>query len=221
MKRKEKQEATLLRKRGFSMREISEKLGVSKSTASLWVRDIPLSKRAKDILSKKYTEGHKASQKTHREKTNAKLAAAHIHAVRTVKYASTDKYTQRVVCAMLYWCEGKKSRNDSEFLFTNSDPDLVAAFLRLFRENFSVDEKKFRVCVHLHEYHNTQRQLQFWSKVTTIPLSNFIKPYRKAHTGKRTREGYQGCASVRYHDANMAREIQAIARSYMGSSVNW
>ena len=46
MKLDEQQKAVALRKRGYSMREISERLHVSKSSVSLWVRSVPLSPQA-------------------------------------------------------------------------------------------------------------------------------------------------------------------------------
>ena len=48
--------------------------------------------------------------------------------------------------------------------------------------------------------------------MTKIPLSQFIKPYKKRESGKSINEGYQGCAQIKYHDTVIAHEIQAIAR---------
>lgn len=97
--------------------------------------------------------------------------------------------------------------------FTNSDSDLMRTFLKFFRTGFEVEESKFRVCVHIHEYHDAVTQLKYWSHITGIPHKQFIKSYMKPHTGKQVRENYQGCASVRYHDANMARQLHAIAKA--------
>jgi hypothetical protein len=92
---------------------------------------------------------------------------------------------------------------------------MAAAFLRLFRSSFDLDEKKFRVCIHLHEYHDTKRQLAFWSKVSQIKRSQFIKPFRKKHTGTRVRENYPGCASVYYQSADIARRLLAIGKAFL------
>lgn len=53
MKMKERLEAIRMRAKGSTLKEISMKLNVSKSTASLWVRDVELTKEAKNILEKK------------------------------------------------------------------------------------------------------------------------------------------------------------------------
>lgn len=215
MKLKEKEQAIALRKRGYSLKEISERLGVAKSTASLWLRDVSLSRSAQNILRSKYTKGQLASQEARRRMTQEKMDEARKRAKGVVRRANMSADSKRILCAVLYWCEGSKAERDKDFTFTNSDPYLVQVFLGLFRENFRIDETKFRVCVHLHEYHDKQKQLQFWSKVTNIPICNFIKPYMKSHTGKRIRKGYQGCIAIRYSDVVISREVQAIAREYL------
>jgi hypothetical protein len=52
----------------------------------------------------------------------------------------------------------------------------------------------------------------FWSKVTGIPVSQFIKPYQKANSGLYKKEGYQGCANVTYSDVTISRELRAVAQ---------
>lgn len=215
MKLKEKEKAIMLRKKGGSIREISKELGVAKSSVSLWVRNISLSIEAQKIIQKKYTNGQLKAQIARRSQTTEKLKSASQFAQNVLGKFSPNNSVNQVICAMLYWCEGTKSINDYEFAFTNSDPDLVCVFLKLFRLSFPIEEQKFRVCVHLHDYHDVNTQLQFWSKVTKIPLSQFIKPYRKPHTGKQQKEGYQGCVQISYHDVRVARELQAITKAYV------
>lgn len=115
---------------------------------------------------------------------------------------------------MIYYCEGRKAARDG-VAFTNSDPNLIATFLGLFRRSFNVDEKKFRVCIHLHSYHDKKQQLKFWSKKASIPMQQFIKPYQKAYSGIYKKEEYQGCVSIRYGDVHIARELKAIALEFM------
>ncbi len=215
MKLVEKQKAEELRKKGGSIKEISKELKVSKSSVSLWVRNVPLSSKAKKIIQNKYTNGQLRAQSVRRAQTAEKLFEAQKTGKQVLENFSRTLSVYQVCCALLYSCEGTKSLNDRECKFTNSDPRLIAAFLKLFRSSFLIEEKKFRVCVHLHDYHDKDIQLQFWSKTTNIPLSQFIKPYRKHHTGKQQRKGYQGCVQICYHDVIIARKLQAIAREFL------
>ncbi len=115
---------------------------------------------------------------------------------------------------MIYWCEGAKSFTRG-VQFTNSDPNLVYCFLRLFRSSYELDESKFRVCVHLHEYHNEQVQIDFWSKITRIKKDRFIRPYIKPHTGKRVKKDYPGCVDIRYHSNDMAKRLMSTAQAFL------
>ena len=214
-KHKEREAACRLRKEGCSLSEISAYLGVSKSSASGWTRHVPLSKNAQKRLMKKSLEGQRKSQETHRARTQANLKEASLYAKDVLKKANFSINHVRIACALLYWCEGEKSINDKILSFTNSDPFLAATFVNLLRKGFSVNESKFRICVHLHDYHNTEEQLQFWSQTVNIPRDQFMKPYHKAHSGKQKREGYAGCASIRYYNTHLARRINAIAREFL------
>lgn len=64
-----KERAISLRKKGFSFREISEVLYISKSTASLWLKDVELSVKAKDRIKKLGIEGREKGNITRREAT--------------------------------------------------------------------------------------------------------------------------------------------------------
>ena len=120
----------------------------------------------------------------------------------------------KVFCALLFWCEGTKDIH-SGIHFVNSDPLLIKTFLSLLRSSFNIREEKLRVCLHLHEYHSPKKQILFWSRVTGIPSSQLIKPYRKPHTAKRIRKDYPGCASVSYYDSSLAKELFILAKSIL------
>ena len=215
MKSKEREKARHLRKSGHSVKEISDRLGVSKSSASLWVSDVLLSAAAKRRLLSRYTEGQIASQAAIRAKTAGKEAQARVKALAVLSRVPDIKEIGQLLCSLVYWCEGAKIyAGKGQFSFTNSDPALVASFLRLLRKGFSVDETKFRVCVHIHGYHHEGTQLKFWSKVTNIPVEQFMRSYRKKESRTTIRSGYQGCVSVRYYDAVLHRDILAIASEF-------
>lgn len=206
-----KAKAIELRMEGHSLSEISDLLGVSKSSASIWLRDIKLSEEAKACILQKRSDGRTRASNTHRGRTDQRIQAARNYAEGTLEGVQLNPDTSRLLCSLLYWCEGAKIRRSNTFSFTNSDPLLVATFMRLFRAGFPIDERKLRLNIHVHDYHNPEEQLRFWSRIATIPLEQCHKPYQKPHTAKRTREGYQGCASIRYHDTDLARRLELIA----------
>ena len=202
-----KDKAISLRRRGFSFREISEKLKISKSTASLWTRDNVLSLVARKRLDRLSVTGRKKALETNKRKKLAEnkeiLGRANGY---FDKVALTKDYC-RIACALLYWCEGSKHRENKAVSFMNADPKMIEYFLYVFRNSFDLDENKFRALIHLHEYHDENKQLRFWSEITGVPISRFNKSYFKKHTGKNKKDGYPGCLSVRYFDNKIYKEL--------------
>lgn len=214
MKLKEKDKAIKLRKEGYSLGEIHKVVGVAKSSVSLWVKDVKLSSVAKKILESKLTKGQKMSIKAHYEITKQKEKVAEGYALDLVSKIKIDKNLAQLVCSLLYACEGSKGVRNT-LSFTNSDPKMISLFLKMLRKGFDLEENKFRVCVHLHDYHNEAEQLNFWSKTARIPRELFMRPYKKPHTGVNKKEGYQGCARIDYYDVSLKRKLLAIADQFI------
>lgn len=57
LKREEKLKAIALREQGYSLNEIIDRVGVAKSSVSVWVRNIPLTVKAKKRLLTKIKLG--------------------------------------------------------------------------------------------------------------------------------------------------------------------
>ena len=214
MKKELQMQARSLRLKGYSIKELHQMLGVSKSSISEWVRDVKLSKKAQARLIQNYTKGQIASQKSIQEKTKQKNLEANRFAFSIVEQVDPSCEMALLLCALIYQCEGSKNIRDS-ITFTNSDPYMIKTFLFLFRQGFVVDEKKFRVLMHLHRYHNEKTQKKFWSKIASIPIEQFNKTYLKPNNEKYKKEGYQGCIQIRYNDVVIGRKLQAIAKMFM------
>ena len=212
MKKEKKIRAIYYRKLGYSINEISKKISVAKSTVSLWVRLVQLKLEAVVRLEKRELDGRKRAVATNNKKRNELNRIITKSVKRDLNKISHSKILDRLFCSLLYWCEGEKTL--TLVAFTNSDYALIKTFLRLLRSGFVIDEKKLRVCLHLHSYHNEQRQKKFWSKITGIPVLQFIKVYQKSNTGLRRNENYQGCASIRYYDHKIAKEINYLWQLY-------
>jgi transposase-like protein len=219
MKLREKEEAIRLRQKGYSLKEIAQELQVAKSTASLWVQNILLSLDARKRIEGNQTAGQQASLQTYLKRTRGRLDAAKEQAEQIVGQVLMTKELALLACALLYWCEGAKDHNDKTFAFSNSDPDMVRGFMRLLHKGVPLDEKKLRVHMHLHEYHNEKIQRAFWSSATSIPESQFTHTYWKPHTGKSIKRGYQGCIQIKYYDVNVSRLIHATARAFFKNVV--
>jgi len=215
-----KEKSILLRSKGYSLQEISKTTGIAKATASLWLRDIILGEKAKQRLANRISAGRyratliKKEKRIREEKTHEKTA------LKIIEGINRDVNHNKLYCALLYWCEGGKSSNEG-VRFINSDPFLVRTFLDLFRKAYNINERKLRVLMHLHSYHNEEEQKEFWSKVTNIPENQFNKTFQKINTGKRVKKDYAGCVAISYHNSTLAREIKAIYKVFSGERGTW
>ncbi|NQU83696.1 MAG: hypothetical protein HQ536_03210, partial [Parcubacteria group bacterium] len=63
-----KEKAIKLRKKGYSLKEISEKLKIAKGTASIWLNDVKLSQKAQERLQKREILGQYKSHLIRRKK---------------------------------------------------------------------------------------------------------------------------------------------------------
>lgn len=203
-----KEKALELRKKGYSVKEISAKLNIAKSTSSLWLRDVSISDEARDILQKKRILGQYKSSLIAKEKRRKRTLVDRKKALDYVRSLETARSSYKLLCSLLYWAEGNKDQKG--LIFVNSDPVMISTYLYLLRASFDIKEDKLRALVHIHEYHNEKEIKKFWAEKTRIPLSQFNKSYKKPNTGKRKRQGYKGSIKISYHDVRIAREMSSV-----------
>jgi hypothetical protein len=209
-----KEKAEKLRTRGYSLSEISHILKIYKSTASVWLKDIELNQKAQKRLEKRHILGqYKAMQtvKIKRDLIKNKIDEISVHSIKNIKL---NKELYKLLCSFLFWTEGGKS-TDSYVFFTNSDPKMVATFVKLIRNSYELDESKFRALVHIHKYHDEKEIKNFWSKITDFPLAQFSKSYQKPNTGKRIRDNYMGTIRIRYYDYKIALELRSLYNTFV------
>lgn len=202
-----------MRKKGYSYREISELCGVSLSTVSLHCRSTPLDAYASKRLDMKVRKA--------REEGMFILKRRRCDQKRKIKREVQRLYERMplsielcaVYCSLLFWSEGGKFDN-STVTFTNSDPIMVQTFLSLLRIAFPVDERKLRVALHLHGYHDKSKLVHFWSLTCGIKEEQFIKVFVKRNTGKRIRPNYMGCVNIRCYDHIIFKALREMYQQF-------
>lgn len=124
--------------------------------------------------------------------------------------------------ALIYWCEGAKDKSyrRSEFVsFINSDPALVALFLRFLRvAGVPAEHIQFRL--HIHETADLERATTYWADLADVPSSQFRKPVIKRHKPKTNRrnvvDDYRGCLLITVNQsADLYRRIEGWAFAAM------
>lgn len=184
MKEVEKKLAIKLRRHGWSMGEIARRVGVSKSSVSLWVGNIQLTPAQKKQLSlngwtKESIEKRRASRL---KNENTKRQIIIDVAQKEVSHISDKELW--LIGVMLYWAEGGKTKRGL-VRFSNSDPEMISLMMTFFRKICHIPKEKFRGYIHIHPHLDHKKAEKYWSNVTRIPLTQFYKTYRKMNVASR------------------------------------
>lgn len=187
MKYEEKQKAIKLREKGESIKQIARILGVSKSSVSVWVREVPISLRQREklFLNSQSLEVVEKRRNSRIKNEKAKRQIIIDKACKDIKAISVSEL--KIIGIIFYWAEGGKTKRGLVRV-ANSDPNVIKIMMRFFREVCEVKELKFRGHIHTHSHLNIQNSLNYWSDITSIPISQFHKTYAKpsiASKGKR------------------------------------
>lgn len=178
MKYIEKQKALKLRKKGESIKDIAKILGVAKSSVSVWVRDIKLTKKQLSTLSSKGILKNVIEKRRARRLSNEQIKREEIMSLAGLDIAKISKHELRLIGLCLYWGEGSKT-NHGVASVSNSDPMVIKVMMKFFREICLVEESKFRGYIHTYSHLNAKVSEKYWSQVSGIPQCNFYKTYIK------------------------------------------
>jgi transcriptional regulator with XRE-family HTH domain len=163
-----------LRKLGISINSIAARLGVSKSSASLWCRDIELSKEqiTRLLRSKEVgiTVGRLKGARTQKMKRLNTIDLAKKEAT-ILRDMSNDEFW--FFGLALYLAEGSKKMNRVQF--TNSDPRIIEFMLRWFRKFYNIKKSNIRCSILINEAHRYRDKevKEFWQKYLNIKSERF------------------------------------------------
>ena len=163
-----REKALALRKNGFSYKYISSETGLSKSTLSGWLTEVPYTPN-KETVS---TFGKARAAASARR---AELRQQSIDEIRKIAVKDVGEINKRdlfIYGLALYLGEGCKS--NSQIRMINSDPRIIQTTIAWFKI-FGVEKSQFRLRLHLYPDSDTKQCLQFWSRTTSIPVSQFQK----------------------------------------------
>ncbi|MEK7178875.1 MAG: hypothetical protein AAB727_01300 [Patescibacteria group bacterium] len=197
LKVREKQEAVTLRRSGYSYNDILKKIPVAKSTLSLWLKDLPLTKEEKQYLKKRkdsnINRGRIKAATAHRRNRIEKEKLIREEAKKEFKKFIKDPLFHTGVA--LYWAEGTK-RGDM-FQFSNSDSAMTHIMLCWIEKFLKRKRSEIFARLYMHKPYAHEEWEKYWAKEINIPLENFKKTVFKP-TGLlvKKRPNYKGCLRV-------------------------
>jgi len=216
---KTKQLVRRLRQNGWSLGEINRKTGIPRNTLSGWVRDIQLTRKQRMRIKNKIIAsgaiGRPLAAKLLREKMEKWKKGIQEKVKNFGRLPMQNPEIGKLLCGVLYLCEGAKYPASRFLHFGNSDPKIISFFLRLLRKFYNIDENKLRLSIAYRFDQNYDNLKRYWSKLTLIPKSKCLKSKPDVRTkGKPTlKEDYRGVCRIIYYDTTLQFELQSIGET--------
>ena len=208
--------ARSLRRQGYTFIEIQKRLGVQipKPTLVHWFKGIELTQtqRAK-IVSKNLQHLYTARARSVEARSKRRIEHFGKLEQKYLPLASllSNPSVAHIMLGCLYLAEGTKS-SSGQLTFGNSNPRIIALFLKLLRASYVLDESKFRCTLQARADQDILGLEKFWQKLTGIPKHQFYKARIDPRSiGKATlKRDYKGVCRIDYFSAELFNEITSI-----------
>lgn len=198
-----------LRRKGMSYSQIKKYLRVSKSSLSLWLRDLPLSdSRIRELRD------HNQERIEHYRNTMARKRRDRrivVYKKMRKEIGGLSKREFFIAGLFLYWAEGTKA-DPYTVTFTNTDPAMAVCFLHWLTK-LGINKDRIKIYLHLYSDMNVRKEIDFWSQRLGISLSAFRKPYIKKSVFLK-RKNYKGrfghgTCNIYVHSRDLRERIAA------------
>ena len=217
--------AQYLRRQGYTYTEICDRLGrIPQGTLSYWFKDIQLDRKQRARIQAKIIASAARGRPLAREAWVKKLAKWRREIeTRARSFGSLPYHNPligKLVCGMMYLCEGSKYPSSQNVMFGNTDPTMIRTFLTLLRSYYPIDGHRLRVRV-MHRWDQDGVALKkYWSHVTNIPIRQFYPSYADKRTkGIPTQKrNYKGVCGVQYGSTDIQYELLAIGGAVLKAS---
>ncbi|MFH7336677.1 hypothetical protein [Streptomyces sp. KHY 26] len=206
-----RERARELRLQGRTYDQIEAELGCSRSSVSLWVRDLPRPERrrspeeASAIARKGWEQTLRVrDEERRRTKEEARLAIGALSARELF-----------LVGVGLYWAKGGKDKpydRRENVTFVNSDPGMIRVYLA-WLHLLGVEPERLRFAVMIHESADVCGAERYWAELVGAAPSSFNKTALKKHNPKTVRKNtgddYRGCLVIKVlKGADLYRRIE-------------
>lgn len=176
MKLTSKEKAIKLRRRGYSYSEILKEIPVAKSTLSIWLKSVGLSREQKQRLTDKKLAGMKKGWEARRR--NRIEITGKIKEEARAQIGRLSKRELWLFGIALYGAEGNKEKErGSLVIFGNSDRFLIKIFLKWLQDICYLPKNDIHFLIFLHETAKDRLPeiKKYWSEVTGFTIDHFQK----------------------------------------------
>lgn len=218
-KNNEKEKAIILRKKGKTYSEILAVIPVAKSTLSIWLNSVGLSKKQKQRITNKRLAVSKRGGEARKKQRIKRQKDIFLEASNDILNISEKELF--LIGIILYWAEGTKEKEyhpGSPFQFSNMDPKIIEIMIIWLVKVCKIDRNMLIFNIFLHQSHKdkVEEVRDYWSKITGFPKKSFSTIYWKNNIIKTNRrnigENYYGVLKIK------VRESSSLVRKISGWS---
>ena len=165
-----------LRQRGFTLEEIAKYCEISKSTASKWLKNKAFSQavtkqnvklagaeNAKRLKLIAKARGGERKQRYADAAASAKVEFAH--------YSTNPTF----MAGLTAYIAAGDVKSDRTIRLSHLSPELHSLFIKFSVEFLGVQKSSIHVWLQLYNGSSEERAMKKWSKITSIPYSQFYK----------------------------------------------
>ncbi len=175
--------ARKLRAKGWSVKQIKKRLGVSRASVSVWVRDVELSQVQQDRLANRRRQGGRRG--------NRQVIRHSDELVNRARREAADQWDglrrdpSFLFGLAVYVAEGYKSGR-SKISICNTDPSVLRLALR-FLEIAGLARSELRFLVHLPRQGGVEAEvaIDYWAGNLAVDRSQFYRCQVESHDRKR------------------------------------
>ncbi len=182
-----------LRKRGYSINELVEKLLIPRTTVWHHVHNVKILPKYLPILNAKRGGSAKLKQKN--------WERARIKAQELLEGLNKNFL---IAIAMLYWGEGSKKVCE----FINSDGKMIKLYLTVLRKVLNISEKDIKPTMRIFSGMDKKECLNYWSRITKISKDKFLIRFNDG--GKRGRTKYGMCRITIKKGSNVLKLMHSL-----------
>lgn len=194
----------MLRKEGNSYGEIKNKLGITKSTLSDWLKELPKPKFSdlqKMTREQKRIENYISTMKDKRKRRDEIEFCSESKLI-----GSLSEREMLIGGLCLYWGEGGKT-SLSQFSISNSDPDILLFALKWIQETYQVQLSKVRVRLTIYDTMEKLKEVNYWSEILSVPTNQFRKVMTKSGSGIGNKGFRHGTCEIVVSDSILKRRV--------------
>lgn len=193
----EREKAIELRRKGLSYNEILRHIPVAKSSLSLWLKELPLTKSEKDVLKKRkdsnISRGRiKAAAELRKRRLNREEESTK-RAINLFDIYKNEPLFHTGIA--LYWAEGAKTSN--RWSLINTDVDLIKVMVYWLKEYLEVGREDINFRLFIHKPYADGSCETWWKTKLGVGDAEFLKTiYKDTKHKVKQKPGHHGCLRI-------------------------